>query len=214
MFSAIGRHMRVGPAGVIAVIALVFAMAGGAWAAKKYVITSTSQIKPSVLKSLQGKNGAAGAQGPAGQAGANGKDGVNGKDGAEGEEGSPWTAGGVLPGGETETGSWGERSPQKEVVDQPISFTLPLSKAPEPIYVKPGETEVEGCPGLKEGIPTADPGMLCVYAMLELGTKFGGFLDPSEEFAEGKAGKSGALLQLQNGEGFIAGWGVWAVTAE
>jgi hypothetical protein len=69
-------------------LALLFALSGGAYAAGKFVITSTKQIKPSVLKQLQGKAGAqglagaAGAQGPAGGAG---KDGTNGKDGANGE---------------------------------------------------------------------------------------------------------------------------------
>ncbi len=75
MFSAIRRHMRVSPTTVIATLALVFAMTGGAYAAKKYLITSTKQISPSVLKALQGKAGpagAAGAQGPAGPAGSGG----------------------------------------------------------------------------------------------------------------------------------------------
>jgi hypothetical protein len=44
-------------------LALVFAMSGGAYAAKKYVITSTKEIKPSVLKQLQGKAGPTAAQG-------------------------------------------------------------------------------------------------------------------------------------------------------
>ena len=38
-----------GPGTVIAVIALVAALGGTAYAAKKYIITSKSQIKPSVL---------------------------------------------------------------------------------------------------------------------------------------------------------------------
>lgn len=78
----------------VAVVALVFAMAGGAYAAKKYLITSTKQIKPSVLKQLKGKSGtkgpagpagATGLQGPEGKVGANGKDGANGANGVDGK---------------------------------------------------------------------------------------------------------------------------------
>lgn len=77
-------------ANVAMTLALVFAMTGGAYAAKKYLITSTKQISPSVLKQLQGKAGPAGAQGPAGSqgpAGANGKDGSNGTNGTNGTNG-------------------------------------------------------------------------------------------------------------------------------
>ena len=95
MFSAIRK--RVTFANVAMTLALVFAMTGGAYAAKKYLITSTKQISPKVLKSLQGKAGAQGpaghagpqgspgAQGPAGAAGKDGAPGANGKDGANGE---------------------------------------------------------------------------------------------------------------------------------
>jgi Collagen triple helix repeat (20 copies) len=96
MFSAIGRRVRFSPATVVATLALVFAMTGGAYAAKKYLITSTKQISPSVLKSLQGKAGVAGApgpagaqgaQGPAGPAGPAGTNGTSGEKGAQGEKG-------------------------------------------------------------------------------------------------------------------------------
>ena len=60
------------PAVAIASVALFFSLAGTGLAASKYLITSTSQIKPSVLKDLKGKEGPVGQQGPAGAAGAAG----------------------------------------------------------------------------------------------------------------------------------------------
>jgi hypothetical protein len=90
MFSAIRRRMHMSPTGVVAVLALVFAMTGGAYAASRYVITSTKQISPKVLKALKGAAGSAGAngaQGPAGPAGASGAKGENGAAGANGGDG-------------------------------------------------------------------------------------------------------------------------------
>jgi hypothetical protein len=155
MFSAMRRRIRVSPATVIAGLALVFAMTGGAYAAKKYLITSTKQISPSVLKSLQGKAGVAGAPGaagvqgaqgpagpggPAGSGGAKGETGAEGKEGKEGKQGTtgpkgaagnPWTAGGTLPGKATETGAWSfgyvPLGTQTSVYRVPISFAIPLS---------------------------------------------------------------------------------------
>jgi len=57
------RHLSY--ANVAATLALIFSMTGGAPAASHYVITSTKQIKPSVLKQLRGKSGPPGPQGPA-----------------------------------------------------------------------------------------------------------------------------------------------------
>jgi Collagen triple helix repeat (20 copies) len=108
MFSAIRRRIRVSPATVIAGLALVFAMTGGAYAAKKYLITSTKQISPSVLKQLQGKAGlggapgvagAQGAQGPAGSAGPAGSGGAKGETGAAGEKGVQGEKGATGPAG-------------------------------------------------------------------------------------------------------------------
>ena len=102
MFSLLRK--RVTLANVLLIFALVLAMSGGAFAAGKYLITSTKQISPKVLKDLKGKagaNGAAGAQGPAGPVGpagpagpaGKGEKGDKGETGATGKEGTPGTAG-------------------------------------------------------------------------------------------------------------------------
>ena len=91
MFSVFRRRMSY--ANVVATLALVFAMSGGALAASKFLITSTKQIKPSVLAQLKGKAGANGAPGATGSAGPQGPAGANGKDGGPGTEGAQGPAG-------------------------------------------------------------------------------------------------------------------------
>jgi hypothetical protein len=151
MFSSISKRLTY--SNVAATLALVFAMSGGAYAAGKYLVTSTKQISPKVLKALKGANGATGAQGPAGavgpagpagavggagkegmagkgEKGEKGETGAPGKNGTNGKDGSPWTAGGTLPPKETETGTWtlGEIL-TKEItsVRIPISFPIRLA---------------------------------------------------------------------------------------
>jgi collagen triple helix repeat protein len=156
---------RLGIPGVISVIALVFAMLGGAYAASnsgggKATASAKAQkgprgprgargpAGPAGPAGLQGAAGAKGADGAAGLDGEDGKDGkngtngvngtngtsvantefsgvegpcqeggsklvgsattyaCNGKKGLQGDEGSPWTLGGTLPPGKTETGAW------------------------------------------------------------------------------------------------------------
>ena len=63
---------------VVATLALLFAMSGGALAAKHYLINSTKDIKPSVLKKLQGKVGKTGNPGAPGVPGAQGPGGPTG----------------------------------------------------------------------------------------------------------------------------------------
>jgi hypothetical protein len=90
------RH-RFSYANVAATLALVFSMSGGVLAAKHYLLNSSSQINPRLLRSLRGatgpsgQTGARGATGAAGPAGASGKPGPAGLEGKEGKEGRPAT---------------------------------------------------------------------------------------------------------------------------
>lgn len=240
MFSAIRSRMHLSPTAAVATLALVFAMSGGAYAASRYVITSTKQISPKVLKSLQGKAGAAGAsgaagtqgaagpQGPAGPAGPQGnegpqgKEGTAGKNGEKGKEGSPWTAGGTLPAGKTETGTWAFTAAENAgKVLVPISFAIPLAKALEKErlhYVTFAEahegTAPAECPG-SAADPEAASGNLCVYVVAPYeaaqGT-FDGIFEPASFGTTEGADTAGALLEFTAGAGEPKGWGTWAVT--
>jgi Collagen triple helix repeat (20 copies) len=90
------RHLSY--ANVVATIAMVFAMSGGALAATHYLINSTKQINPKVLNALRagtgtdgakGTNGANGANGSSGPSGAQGAQGIQGPQGSQGPAGSP-----------------------------------------------------------------------------------------------------------------------------
>jgi hypothetical protein len=78
---------RLSYANVAATLALVLSMSGGALAASHYLVNSTKQINPKVLKKLKGASGAAGARGATGAAGVPGAPGAEGKQGLQGKEG-------------------------------------------------------------------------------------------------------------------------------
>jgi hypothetical protein len=168
MFSMIRRRLCY--ANVVATLALVFAMSGGALAAGHYLLTSTSQVSPKVLKALKGKNGqtgpagtqgAQGAQGARGETGAAGTPGAagtkgetggrgetgakgqTGATGARGTAGSPWTAGGTLPSGQTETGSWATSGGREAYGARVVlaSFAIPLAEPPTFYLIGPKEGE-------------------------------------------------------------------------
>jgi hypothetical protein len=283
MLSAIRR--RITPSAVIAMLALVFAMSGGAYAAGRYLITSTKQISPKVLGSLQGKagkvgktgaNGAPGAAGPAGPAGAQGAAGAQGSAGpagsngengtsvtsatipktsatcskqggteftsasgkaaaCNGKEGSPWTAGGTLPSGKTETGVWSIGPLEKPsgtayvpVASFPIPLAAPLAEGhahfinTSGMEVNLSEEEVAptDCgsaigPEVNASNPQAKAGALCVYASQMQGVfTETELLSAPGAAGAGRAGTMGAFALVGLQGGLEEGHGTWAVTAE
>jgi hypothetical protein len=178
-------HQRLGTAGfAIAIIALIAALGGSAYAAaglsgkqkkevekiskkfagKKGAVGAVGSVGPA---GPAGPAGAAGAKGDAGAAGAAGATGREGPEGEPGEEGSPWTAGGVLPVGSTETGTWAAFIEGEEGVTA-ISFAIPLAKKPTQVVVPVGGTETAHCDNgtgdpASANNPEAKPGFLCIF---------------------------------------------------
>jgi hypothetical protein len=79
---------------ILALCAVFIALGGTAVAASHFLITSTNQIAPGVLRALHGARGPAGAKGgtgphgPAGRQGAQGPTGARGPTGAQGPQGT------------------------------------------------------------------------------------------------------------------------------
>ncbi|MGA8745172.1 MAG: hypothetical protein WB507_04840 [Solirubrobacterales bacterium] len=123
---------------IVAIVALVAALGGGAYATTHYLGATASKSKAG-KPGPRGKPGPAGPTGPQGLTGPAGKEGLEGpqgKEGKQGKEGSPWTAGGTLPKGSTEKGAWAvggkpaidqQVSSETELLMTPISFTIPLA---------------------------------------------------------------------------------------
>jgi pilus assembly protein FimV len=91
MFSTL--RTRFGIPGVISVIALVFAMLGGAYAANNSASGGKATASAKAKKGPRGPKGATGPAGPAGPAGPQGAKGDTGAAGSNGTAGSPGSAG-------------------------------------------------------------------------------------------------------------------------
>lgn len=126
-----------------------------------------------------------------------------------GAEGSPWTAGGTLPSGATEIGSWAASAAGLVSLSFPIRLaaSLPESQVKK---IAEGGTPPEQCDdgagaASSAANPEADPGFLCVF--VTFGPTPTLIFKPGTVFGSG-AGPSGAIAEVSG-----AGWGSFAVTA-
>jgi hypothetical protein len=262
-----------GPGLTVAVIAMLIALTGGAFAAagalnatqkKEVKKIAQAEAKKFAKAGPAGATGAPGAKGDKGDKGDQGGQGAPGKAGTSvgvseiplgeaeceerggalvekegtpggvevcaGEEGSPWTAGGTLPPGATETGSWAFNGTEADAaggIRVPISFPIPLAQeivknphvhfgiagsggAFEAGGACPTEGGLEG-PGAFE--PTALPGELCVYQNVEEGL-FGASFSKIYRYAENSKGatSAGAVLLFEPTGPVAIGAGSFAVT--
>jgi hypothetical protein len=215
---------RLNYANITATIALVFSMSGGALAASHYLINSTSQINPKVLKKLTGKagkagvngapgaNGATGSIGPAGALGKEGAPGKEGTPGKEGNEGKEGVAPVTLPSGKSESGDWsaGGGSSTSGYMTTGVAFPMPLASAIDETHV---DFRIENKPDshcTAEG--NAAAGYLCVYEIVEANTS------PYATTINTGAGHQGAdpfgffIFLRVDGSGAYA-YGSWTYTA-
>lgn len=217
MLNIVRRNLNLPTA--VAVVALVFAMTGGAFAAKDQLTSSKQTAKHKKKKKAKrgprgprGKRGAQGLPGPQGLPGLQGIPGPKGDRGAQGpkgDTGSPWTAGGFLPSGKSLAGTWfagvgPEVLPGKGAAATSISFGLPIGAPPEVVIIKKEQEGIENpakCPG-SVAVPLAAKGTLCLYTAQESGLELQSTI-PSPV---------GAILTYLGTPGTGDG-GTWAVTA-
>ena len=209
MMRVIRRNLT--PPTALAVVALVFAMGGGAIAAKHSATAEASKSKRGHRgpRGKRGPKGLAGLQGPKGDTGDTGERGAGGPQGPKGDTGDPWTAGGFLPSGATIGGTWfAGIGPEIAAGIGPgavsISFGLPLKGLPTIKIVKKEQEGIEHateCPG-SVVFPKAAKGYLCLYTAEEAAGMTLQSATPSP---------FGALLAY-TGTPSTGSAGVWAVT--
>lgn len=196
---------------LIAVIALGFSMSGGAFAAHGYLENSgprAAKPSPHVAKkgARRGPRGLRGIQGIPGPRGPDGPEGPVGATGPRGLGGDPWTAGGTLPSGKSQSGTWAAATFGSQGTDiAAVSFGFQLLSSPDVHVIGKGFDGIQHsteCPG-SVGVPLAAKGNVCFYTVENEG------LTLLEAFPF----TSGTLLKFKGPTFGAAVAGTWAVTA-
>lgn len=190
---ALRRHLTY--ANVAATLALLFAMSGGALAASHYLINSTRQINPKVLRRLKGNRGPRGVPGIKGIA-IQGPDGLPGNKGQRGEPGPPGPVLSTLPSGAIESGVYGLATPNEAaggVLKQSISFRLGLSAPiiPPNIEYTPSGTPTTNCKGPGQAVR----GFLCIYSAGATGVEPPVVFESEDSVASKGTGRVGFTLE-------------------
>ena len=207
---------RLSYAHVAAALALFFSLSSGALAARHLLITSTKQIKPTVLSAIRAHAGTVGTAGAPGSPGAPGPKGPIGEAGTQGPPSGTPT---VLAPEQTESGVWGGAYEIQEGRNRyrlTASFPIPLpASLPSSAvgYIPKGSMPTLACPGPGQ----AAPGVLCLYeaSSENLQTPSRDDVFDPEKFEEPLAvGRSGFAIELTaKAEDPSAVAGTYAVTA-
>jgi Collagen triple helix repeat (20 copies) len=147
------RMLRAARRNIVAWLALFTALAGTSVAATRYAITSTDQIKPSVVKQLRGTRGAQGKEGPRGKDGRTGPQGNEGPTGQQGREGPTGQQGKEGP-----TGATGPKG------DPGTAGEAGTARAYAHVS-KTGAVESSNVKGLEVEQPTGESGVYCISGL-------------------------------------------------
>jgi hypothetical protein len=192
------RHVRhFSYANVAATLALVLSMGGVSVAATHYLIHSTHQISPKVLRALKGRSGSRGALGPEGPQGQLGPQGQRGVEGRTGPEGVSSLS--TLPSGRSESGVYGLRPDGGEAVangtmGESVTFALALEKdiPEERVVYNDVATTSTHCAGPGH----AATGYLCLYSSAHNGVATPAVIvDPEVATLSAGAGRRGFVVE-------------------
>jgi hypothetical protein len=184
------------PAVLVAVAIVILGSTGTAIAAHHYVITSTKQISPKVLKKLHGATGPAGAPGTPG---------------APGTNGLGLTADQTLPTGNTETGTFAGNGATGQDITVDIEFRPKWAASLPAADVHFVTTPTAACPGTSAA-PTATAGTLCIYLGGISDATYASTFRIDNSIALG-ASSLGAVIFFTDTGPDGRTWGTWAVTA-